>query len=196
MGWNERYLEKNTPWDKGAPAPPLVDALKSNPEYFQGGVVLVPGCGRGHDCLALSKAGYQAIGLDISPAALDDARALDPRSLVDYQIKDFLVAEKEDFPEIKAIFEHTCFCAINPAQRVAYRDACVQLIPKGGYWIAIIFLTPREEDDPAIGPPFQSKVEDVKALFSPHFVLLESYVPKNVYNGRQGKELVMVWKRK
>ena len=55
--WEKRYTEKDTPWDKGEPAPGLVDWLKSqnlDPDIR----VLVPGCGCGHDAQAWVDAGF------------------------------------------------------------------------------------------------------------------------------------------
>ena len=46
VDWEQNYRENNTPWDKGAPAPPLADWL--NGRALQG-EILVPGCGAGHD---------------------------------------------------------------------------------------------------------------------------------------------------
>lgn len=194
MSWEERWKDGDTPWDKGAPAPPLVDLLAEKPEYFKGEVI-VPGCGRGHDALAIARAGFPAIGLDISSTALKCARELDEKKRVKYLVANFLTAMREDYPKVRTIFEHTCFCAIQPSDRESYRNACMRLLPAGGLWVAIIFLTPREEDDPTIGPPFQSKVEEIEELFSAHFTLVEQYIPENTFTARKGKELVMVWRK-
>lgn len=195
MGWEERYQEGNIPWDKGVAAPPLLELLGENPDYFNKGEVLVPGCGRGHDALKISEAGFPTIGIDISSTALKMARELDEKRKVTYRLANFLTAMKEDYVKVRTIFEHTCFCAIDPSERESYRNACIRLLPSGGYWVAIIFLTPREEDDPTIGPPFQSKVEEIKDLFSPHFSLVKHYTPEKAYAGREGKECVMIWKK-
>ncbi len=196
MSWDLRYQAGDTPWDKEAPAPPLLDLLKKSPEYFSAGDVLVPGCGRGHDALAIAKAGHTVIGLDISPKALSDANSLDKEGKVSYQERDFLATTFNDFPKAGTIFEHTCFCAILPNERKAYRDSCKRILPIGGYWVAIIFINPRDEDDLTIGPPFQSSREEIEALFSSDFYLTESYVPDHAFTARKGRELVMIWRRK
>lgn len=194
MSWEERWKMGDTPWDKGAPAPPLMDLLTEKPEYFKGEVI-IPGCGRGHDALAIARAGFPAIGLDISSTALKCAREVDEKKKVRYLVANFLTAMREDYPKVRTIFEHTCFCAIQPEERESYRNACMRLLPAGGLWVAIIFLTPREEDDPTIGPPFQSKEEEIEKLFSSHFTLVEKYIPENTFSARKGKELVMVWRK-
>ena len=196
MSWEERYQQKDTPWDKGAPTPILLRLLKTNSECFEGGDVLVPGCGYGHDALAIVNAGHAVIGLDISPTALAQAKTLDRDRVVDYQEQDFLTAKVEDYQLVFSVFEHTCFCAITPEERPAYAEACSRLIPVGGYWVAVLFLHPREEDDPTIGPPYQTSTEEVEALFSADFELLESFPPTETFSSRKGKELVQIWKRK
>ncbi len=198
MSWDERYQQQDTPWDKGAPAPPLLDLLRDQSAYFGQGEILVPGCGRGHDARAIAKAIPQAevVGLDISATAIQEAKALDFDKTCQFRKADFLAMPAEESSEVSAIFEHTCFCAIDPAERGVYAEACAGLLPSGGHWVTIIFLTPREEDDPTIGPPFQSSVDEIHRLFGERFTLVYSETPKSAFKGRQGKELVMVWRRK
>ena len=50
MKWDELYQAKETPWEKGAPAPPLLEWLRMRGPLE--GEVLVPGCGHGHDVRA------------------------------------------------------------------------------------------------------------------------------------------------
>ncbi len=71
MDWENHYLEKHTPWDKGAAAPPLLEWIEANPGLIFG-EVLIPGSGKGHDGVALAeKTGARRIlGLDISPSAV------------------------------------------------------------------------------------------------------------------------------
>ena len=53
--WNERYRTEDTPWDKGKPAPGLVDWLAKR-QMSPNNRVLVPGCGKGHDAAAWADA--------------------------------------------------------------------------------------------------------------------------------------------
>ena len=71
--WDGRYRQEDTPWDKGEPAPGLVDWLKKN-QLDPRSRVLVPGCGRGHDASAWAKAGFETTAMDLSDRALNDAR--------------------------------------------------------------------------------------------------------------------------
>ncbi len=75
MDWEQSYLEKNTPWDLGEPAPPLISLLENDDRsLFASSTVLVPGCGYGHDAEAWRRFGLEVTGLDVSPTALKSAR--------------------------------------------------------------------------------------------------------------------------
>ena len=69
--WEAQYQAADTPWDKGAASPGLIDYLLENPVR---GRVLVPGCGFGHDVRALAGTADEVIGIDIAPSAIDGAR--------------------------------------------------------------------------------------------------------------------------
>jgi len=74
MDWDRRYQTGNIPWEKGAPAPPLLEWLQACGPLH--GNILVPGCGYGHDVRAIAAASPESkvIGLDISPLAIERAR--------------------------------------------------------------------------------------------------------------------------
>ena len=70
MDWDNQYRIRQTPWDKGAPAPPLLEWIKAYPEAINGSI-LVPGSGAGHDVRALASLTQSGavVGLDISGLA-------------------------------------------------------------------------------------------------------------------------------
>src|SRR3954462_6519592 len=67
--WETHYLKNDMPWEKGEPAPGLVDFLAAHPE-LKHGTVLVPGCGTGHDARAWARAGFDVTGYDLAPSAV------------------------------------------------------------------------------------------------------------------------------
>ena len=121
--WDQRYREEDTPWDKGKPAPGLVDWL-SNQNIDSDTRVLVPGCGKGHDAAAWAKAGFETTGMDLSDLALNDARNK-------YQALPYLAFFPGNFladiPQepYDLVFEHTLYCAINPQRRNEYANHCL-----------------------------------------------------------------------
>lgn len=99
-GWEKLWSEKSfLPWDRGLPNPALEEVLSQRTELIGHPVVerdsgntrkkaLVPGCGRGVDVLLLSSFGYDAIGLECSPSAVDECRRLQQESIQDYPVRD------------------------------------------------------------------------------------------------------------
>ncbi len=65
--WESLYQIGDTRWDKGRPAPGLVEFLAREPRIPRGRV-LVPGCGRGHDAVAWASAGHEVLALTSPPA--------------------------------------------------------------------------------------------------------------------------------
>ncbi len=70
--WNQRYVDGDTPWDKGDAAPGLNDWLVGN-DMDPDSRILVPGCGCGHDAHAWARAGFETTGVDLSELALNRA---------------------------------------------------------------------------------------------------------------------------
>jgi len=190
LGWQRRYLQNDTPWDQGTPAPALVRFLR---ETGISGRVLVPGCGRGHEVRALAlQADCIPTGLDLSTAALAQARELSPQSSAQFIVGDFLqlpVAWNESFDWL---VEHTCFCAIAPQQRPAYVRAASRALSMGGRLFGIFYLDPDTEE----GPPFAVSKDELSRLFEPHFKLLEEWVPTESFAGRENRELVRILQKR
>jgi methyl halide transferase len=116
--WEAHYRAGDTPWDHGSAAPPLLEMIERHgAELWGGGPVLVPGCGSGHDVRAIAQAGAPAIGLDIAGTAVTKARAIPFDGPASYEHGDFLDPNWRAGRSFRAIWEHTCFCAISPHHR-------------------------------------------------------------------------------
>src|ERR1051325_12097233 len=89
--WENRYQTGDMPWEKGAPASGLVDFLAAHPELPRG-TVCIPGCGTGHDVRAWAGAGFDALGLDLAPSAIQiaSARTAEAGLTASFQQVDFL----------------------------------------------------------------------------------------------------------
>ena len=186
--WEKRYADEDTPWDKGEPAPGLIDWLKKQtlePETR----VLVPGCGRGHDSNAWAQAGFETTGLDLSNLAVTEARELyQSQPSLAFFPGDFL----DDSPEqaFDLVFEHTLFCAIDPARRDEYAKALDRWLKPGGLFLAIHFFIPKEQD----GPPFGTGLEEVNSLFSPFMNQIEQWTPRP-FPSREKEEQMFLWEK-
>lgn len=194
--WNQRYEQADTPWEKGYPAPPLLELLEKTEASLWGkGQVLVPGCGTGHDVRALAAKGLSPFGLDLAPEALVRARAHPLAGAESYEVGDFLDPDWRTGKIFSAIWEHTCYCAIHPTSRPQYARACADLVSSGGHLIGVFFLTPNDPGEAEQGPPFNSSIEELDARFSPWFTRIDSWIPSKSYPGREGREWTAIYRR-
>ena len=187
--WETRYQTSDTPWEKGAPSPGLVDFLASQPDLPRT-TVCVPGCGWGHDVRAWAGAGFSAHGFDIAPTAIRVSieRTRATGLTAEFRLGDFL---RDEPPMLfDWVFEHTLFCAIQPSERPAYVAALLRWLKPGGQYLAVNYLIPDTE-----GPPFGTTRGELWERFSPHFELSREWVPRS-YPNRTGLELMLWWRRK
>lgn len=189
--WAELYRIGDTGWDHGEPSPGLLDFLKDN--RLKTGRALVPGCGRGHDARALAVAGFEVVGLDIVKAAVREAAQLarsEGLNRIRFEQADFLYLPGRLRGPYDLIFEHTFFCAIDPAFRNRYAETAVNLLMPGGVLLGVFYHI-----QPESGPPFGCTREELIERFSPRFTLLSERVPRS-FPQRNGKELLMLWQKK
>ena len=196
IDWNERWRKSDTPWEKGYAAPPLTEFLDDpSAELFQARRVLVPGCGSGHDVRELARRGIRATGLDLSAIALETARAVPAEGDEDYLAGDLFESDWRLGRSFDAVWEHTCFCAIDPSMRPAYVRAMAEILPPGGHLTGVFYLNPRDRGEAAQGPPFEASRVEILALFAPWFELRKDRVPTRAYPGREGREWLVVLER-
>ena len=167
--WDQRYRDGLDGWELGAPAPPLQRFLSSDRRAPRPSAqVLVPGCGRGHEVALLADLGFQAIGLDISAAALAEARRIHGARGSGLR---WLQADCLDLADLQrlgltegsvdGVLEHTFFCAIRPDQRQAYLAAAAHVLRPGGWLLGLFWCHGRSG-----GPPFGSDPDQLRAVFA------------------------------
>lgn len=195
VNWDQQYEIKETPWDKGAPAPPLLEWLAAHPGEMAGRV-FVPGCGLGHDVRVLATCpGVEVvIGFDISPKAVELARSYPVAGVEIYETGDLFALEPPHRGAYDWVWEHTCFCAIDPGLRDAYVEAVHAALVPGGSLLGVFYMNPYDDDHrPGGGPPHGSTLDELRERFtgSGKFRLFEDYVPTRSYPGREGLEHVL-----
>ena len=92
------------------------------------------------------------------------------------------------------IWEHTCFCAIDPEHRADYVNAVRTQLKPGGHLLGVFYLNPYDEEhESGDGPPFGCSEQELRERFVETAGLewVESYVPAQAYPGRAGRELVV-----
>ena len=195
--WEQHYQNGCTPWEKGEAAPGLVQYLHRS---SLSGRILAPGCGTGHDVRAIASASPDAevVGLDIAPSAIDSANAIPRTGNESFIEGDLFDLSAELIGSFDWIWEHTCFCAINPEMRDAYVEAVHGALKPGGQFLGVFYLDPyddehRREDN---RPPFGCTVEELESRFGPSFEIVESWLPNVAYPGREGLEWMMLMRPK
>ena len=187
--WEARYQTGEMSWEKGAPSPGLVDFLAARPGLPRR-TVCVPGCGTGHDVRAWAQAGFDAFGCDIAPSAIRLAteRTKAAGLTAQFQLADFL-RDKPPF-QFDWLFEHTLFCAIHPGERDDYVRAVLRWLKPDGQYLAVNYLIVEDGE----GPPFPVTCDELWRRFSPHFELMEDWIPRS-YPNRTGRERMFWWRR-
>lgn len=188
--WEALYHSGDTHWDKGEPAPGLVDFLSDHAALVDERV-LIPGCGRGHDTVPWVHAGAEVLGLDLSARAVEQARqrygqAGNPR----FAASDFL-ATPGSLGTFDWVFEHTLWCAIPPRSREDYVAAVAAAVRPEGHYLAINYLQPSDPD----GPPHAVTIAELHQRLAPHFELRRHWVPRS-FPGREGRERMFLWRRR
>lgn len=193
--WENCYREGTTPWEKGAAAPPLLEFLAG---HEIAGHILVPGCGLGHDVRAIAAANPDAevVGLDISPSALTAAEAQAKAGGERYVQADLFRLPAELHGKFDHVFEHTCLSALPPQLRPDYVEAFHTALKPGGQVLAIFFLTPWDEGEIPEPPPYGVTTAELDEMFSAHFTLEEEWLPTQHYPGREGRELMRIFRHR
>lgn len=160
--WNESYASGQLPWDTGQPEPLLVEFVTS------GGALPDPaleiGAGTGTNAIWLAERGFDVLGVDVSPLAVERARArMEGRALrCRFATLDFLAATPSGGP-FQFVFDRGCFHVFDePEERQRFAARVAALLAPGGLWLSLIGSTegsPRE-----VGPPRRSAREVMLAI--------------------------------
>lgn len=189
--WNRLYEDEGRPgWDMDR-ATPLVGELLdlARPLGLRaGGDLVVPGCGYGHDAAELEGLGFSVTGLDFAPLAIQGARAR-YGDRVAWSQADWFATRLGPWD---AIFDHTCFVAMEPPRRPAYVDACAGHLRPGGLWMAVLFHDVQGRP----GPPHAIAMAEMRALAEPRFEVLHLGPALAGHPRRAGREYLLIGRRR
>jgi methyl halide transferase len=189
--WDELYRRRETPWEKGKPHPALIDFLAENGPLR--GEIFVPGCGSGQDVRALSSTENHVLGVDLATRAMAKATARPRIANEEYLLVDLFKLPAKFDHQFDWVFEHTCFCAIDPSQRKAYVDTVVRLLKPDGALLAIFFINPDHDEE---GPPYRVGTSELAEFFGKDFIVEREWIPARTHPGREQRELMQVLQRR
>jgi methyl halide transferase len=191
--WENRYIEGTTGWDLGQAAPPFVSLLDSQAAPKPGKIAFL-GSGSGYDALLFAQKGFEVMGFDFAPSAITESVALRAiASATELAQNNGISAQflqrnifdlPAEFPHyFDYVLEHTCFCAIDPSDRLAYVNLVKSLLKPSGELIALFWA----HNQPG-GPPFGTTTAEIRQYFEPDFKINSLTLANNSVSQRQGDE--------
>jgi cyclopropane fatty-acyl-phospholipid synthase-like methyltransferase len=157
--WENRYLQGQAGWDRGEVSLNLLYWIEHN--HLKPCRILVPGCGNGHEVLALAEKGFDVVAIDIATTPIKNlGKALKTRQLSAELIQtDFFTWTCEK--PFDAIYEQTSLCALQPDQWKGYENLLYDWLKPKGKLFAQFMQTEKEN-----GPPFHCDITAMADLFT------------------------------
>ena len=168
--WNDHYATGQLPWDTGRASEHLTRLVS---ERGLSGRALDVGCGTGTNSLWLAGHGFQVLGLDIAPLAIEAARAKAEQARepeVRFAALDFLSEAVPGGP-FDLVFDRGVFHTFDePETRARFAARVAELLAPAGLWLSLLGSTEGPPRD--TGPPRRS-ARDVAQAVEPALELLE-----------------------
>ena len=160
--WDERYAQRNTPWDTGRPSSELQRILRER--EIPPGRALELGCGTGTNAVFLAQQGFDVTAVDISPLAVEQARAKADAAGVKIAL---LVADLFELPDVgppfPLVFDRGVYHAARREDLARFLDTLSRVTAEGGIYLTLAGnaneVRPGEE-----GPPRVSAEEICREL--------------------------------
>ncbi|KYG70570.1 hypothetical protein AZI85_01105 [Bdellovibrio bacteriovorus] len=188
--WSSIYKEEANPgWNLGEPAEALKDMIPRL--KIARSRVLVLGCGEGHDAALFAAAGHFVTAVDISPEAIERAKKnYGHLSNLTFVEADLFKLPRDYDQAFDIVFEHTCYCAINPAKRQELVKVWNRVLVSGGHLMGVFFTFEKRQ-----GPPYGGTEWELRQRLKSHYHPIfwgrwQKSIPR-----RQGKELFIYTKK-
>jgi SAM-dependent methyltransferase len=127
--FNDTYENRTAPWVIGEPQPAIVDLEKTG---LLRGRMLDAGCGLGEHTILLTRLGYDVLGIDFAPSAVEQARANAVAKGVDarFEVGDAMSLGAE--PGYDTIIDSALFHIFDDADRARYVASLHRALRPGG----------------------------------------------------------------
>ncbi|HEY1813402.1 MAG TPA: class I SAM-dependent methyltransferase [Kofleriaceae bacterium] len=164
--WNDSYVANELPWDTGTPEPVLVAFVQAG--SVAPGRTLEIGAGTGTNARWLAEQGFDVLGVDLAPRAVEMARAK-AGSSARFEVNDFLGAPPAG--SFSFVFDRGCFHVFDePDDRARFAANVARALAPDGIWLSLIGSTEGPPRD--FGPPRRS-ARDVMAAVEPSLAIQE-----------------------
>lgn len=143
--FDEAYKTGSAPWVIDQPQPAVVALERDG--WFRGSVLDV-GCGTGEHTIHLARLGYDVLGVDVSPAGIDQARAGAASRGVSthYEIGDCF--DLGGSPTYDTVLDSALFHIFDDGDRARYVRSLSRVVRSGG----VLHLLALSDTGPGFGP--------------------------------------------
>lgn len=192
--WEDLYKAQSVttmPWYFAALDPDLLQALRAH--GVAKGRVLDVGTGPGTQAMALAELGFDVVGTDISPTAVNQAAQLaKDRGLTVSFVQDDVLDSKVQGP-FDIVVDRGCFHVLEPGLRPHYVKAIASLLGPAGLLVLKCF----SDEQPGNQGPYRFRPEDIRQTFGTGLDVLS--IDRTEYQGTltpQPKALCCVMRKK
>jgi SAM-dependent methyltransferase len=166
--WNERYRQGETPWDSGLPSKELLRVLEE--ERLEPCRTVELGCGTGTNAVALASRGFDVTGLDLSTAALEQARQKAAEANVDVT---FLEADLTRFnlplEPFDFIFDRGCYHCVRRLDVAGFLRTLERLTRPGTHYLLLAGNAHEQKEGPPRVHDHEIRI-DLGPLFEIHWI--------------------------
>jgi SAM-dependent methyltransferase len=181
--WENIYQTEAKPgWDLGSPASILKDMLPRL--RLPKSKILVLGSGLGHDAAFFASQGHVVTAVDFSSKAMETAKKNYPHFSIDWVKHDVFTLPDSFHGAFDIVFEHTCFCAIEPRRRSEMIRLWKSYLAPEGKIFAIFFSMFKRE-----GPPYGSTEWEIRQHLLKNFQFIFWSRWRDSIGPRLGREL-------
>ncbi len=188
--WTDKYLNNEAGWDLGGPAAGLKALLPKL--KLPSSRIVVLGGGGGHDAAFFAEQGHHVTLVDISAEAIALAKKhyghLTNLNLVQGDLFDL---PRDMYGQFDLVFEHTCYCAINPSLRDDLVRQWRRLLNDNGFLFAVLFAMPKR-----VGPPFGGSEWEIRQRLQKGFQIVIWQRFRQSIKPRLGRELIIYAQKK
>jgi len=182
--WTNIYHEEKNPgWNLGEPAEALKDMLPRL--KLPKSRILVLGCGEGHDAALFAQAGHVVTAVDFSSEAIARAQKnygeIPGLKFVEQDVFKLDASFQKAFD---IVFEHTCYCAIDPSRRKELVKVWKSVLHEQGQLMGVFFTMYKKQ-----GPPYGGSEWELRQRLKDSFQFVFWGRWQKSLPQRQGKEL-------